>query len=128
MFSPEDYLVGYGYLAVFLLAGAAFVLFTVGLSNVVSTLAGPHVKSAEKSRTYESGEKPIGDAWIQYPVRFFIFALLFVIFDVEAIFLIAWAPIFQFLGVVGLIEVLLFIGILAVGLAYAWKKGVLRWV
>lgn len=125
---PQDYLTGYSYLAVFLLAGAAFVLVTIGLSNIITTLPRPHVKSREKSRSYESGELPTGDAWVQFPVRFFIFALLFVVFDVEAIFLLAWATLFRSLGIVAFVEVMIFVGILVVGLAYAWKKGVLRWV
>ncbi len=128
MESPGSYLAGYGYLAIFILAGAAFVILTIGLSGALSALSGPHGKSVEKSRSYESGEKPFGDAWIQFPVHFFIFALLFVIFDVEAIFLIAWAPLFKSLGIIGLVEIMLFVGVLVVGLAYAWRKGVLRWV
>ena len=78
-------------------------------------------------RTYESGEEPIGQAWGRYPTHFYVFALLFVVFDVEVIFLFPWAVLFRSLGVGGLIEMVVFIAILAVGLFYAWKKDALNW-
>jgi NADH:ubiquinone oxidoreductase subunit 3 (subunit A) len=84
-------------------------------------------KTREKLRAYESGEEPVGSAWVQFPIRFYIFALLFVVFDVEAIFLFAWAMRFRQLGVVGLVEMAIFILVLVVGLVYAWRKGVLKW-
>ncbi len=85
------------------------------------------VVGAEKLRTYESGEEPIGQAWGRYPTHFYVFALLFVVFDVEVIFLFPWAVLFRSLGVTGLIEMIVFIGILVVGLYYAWKKDALNW-
>ena len=119
----QDYLVGYGYAAIFLLAGVGFVLVTLAISN----LLGPKKTSKEKLRPYESGEEPVGSAWVQFPVHFFIFGLLFVIFDVEALFVLVWAVLFKSLGFVGLIEMLIFIFVLLAGLVYAWKKGVLQW-
>ena len=74
------------------------------------------------------GETPIGSAWVQYPLGFYIFALLFVAFDVDIVFIIAWAVIFKPLGVFGFFEILFFIAVLAIGLAYAWRKGVVRWI
>lgn len=122
--SPDRYLVDYFYVLVFLAVGAVVVLG--GL--VASMLLAPRGhKTREKLRAYESGEEPLGVAWVQFPVRFYIFALLFVIFDVEAIFLFAWATRFKDLGLAGLIEVAIFIAVLVGGLIYAWRKGVLKW-
>lgn len=122
--SPDRYLVDYFYVAVFLAVGAVIVL--AGL--VASMLLAPRGhKTRDKLRAYESGEEPVGGAWVQFPVRFYIFALLFVIFDVEAIFLFAWATQFQELGLQGLVEVAIFIFVLVGGLLYAWRKGVLQW-
>ena len=78
--------------------------------------------------TYESGETPIGSAWVQYPLAFYIFALLFVAFDVDIVFILSWAVIFRQLSWFGFIEIVFFIGVLAIGLVYAWRKGVIRWI
>ena len=72
-------------------------------------------------------EEPIGQAWGRYPTHFYVFALLFVVFDVEVIFLFPWAVLFRSLGVPGLVEMVVFIAILVVGLYYAWKKDALNW-
>ncbi len=79
-------------------------------------------------QSYECGEPTIGPSWIQYNVRYYVFALLFVIFDVEVVFLIPWAVVYKELGLFALVEMLIFIAILIFGLVYAWKKGVLKWV
>lgn len=121
--ATEQYLIGYGYAGIFLLAGAGLVLISLGLSHLIA----PNKVSDQKLRPYESGEEPVGQAWVQFPIHFFIFALLFVIFDVEAMFVLVWAILFKSLGVLGLIEMMVFLGVLVVGLVYAWKKGVLRW-
>ena len=71
--------------------------------------------------------EPMGEAWIQFNIRYYMFALVFVIFDVEVVFLYPWAVAFNQLGLLAFIEVLIFIGILVVGLVYAWKKGALEW-
>jgi NADH:ubiquinone oxidoreductase subunit 3 (subunit A) len=84
--------------------------------------------SADKYATYECGEEPQGPAWIQFNVRFYVFALIFIIFDVEAIFLFPWAVVFKRLGTFAFVEGLIFIAILVVGLAYVWRKGDLEWV
>ncbi len=118
-----DYNLSYFYVFAFFAVGAIFV--TILLS--VSRLIAPRKPSLEKSRTYESGEEPVGQAWGRYPSHFYIFALLFVVFDVEVIFLFPWAVLFRSLGWNGFIEMVVFIGILVVGLYYAWRKQVLRW-
>ena len=80
-----------------------------------------------KELTYESGMEPIGGAWIQFNIRYYMFALVFVIFDVETVFLYPWAVAFHRLGLLAFIEALVFIAILVVALAYAWRKGALEW-
>lgn len=87
----------------------------------------PKNPTSGKSSTYECGEIPQGSAWIQYNVVYYLFALIFVIFDVEVVFIIPWALVFRSLGIAAYIEMLIFIFILLLGLAYAWKKGVLKW-
>ncbi|MEN9279034.1 MAG: photosynthetic/respiratory NAD(P)H-quinone oxidoreductase subunit C, partial [Thermostichus sp. DG_1_5_bins_95] len=77
--------------------------------------------------TYESGMEPVGQAWIQFNIRYYMFALVFVIFDVETVFLYPWAVAFHRLGLLAFVEALIFIAILVVGLVYAWRKGALEW-
>ncbi|HVT75540.1 MAG TPA: NADH-quinone oxidoreductase subunit A, partial [Acidimicrobiales bacterium] len=88
----------------------------------------PKRPQPQKYLTYESGVDPVGDGWSQSQIRYYIFALLFVMFDVEAVFIFPWAVRLESLGTFGLVEMLVFIAILALGLVYAWRKGVLRWV
>jgi NADH:ubiquinone oxidoreductase subunit 3 (subunit A) len=84
--------------------------------------------SEEKLTTYECGENPQGSAWVQFNIRFYVFALIFIIFDVEAVFLLPWAVVFRELGMLAFVEGLVFIAILVVALAYVWRKGDLEWV
>jgi NADH:ubiquinone oxidoreductase subunit 3 (subunit A) len=114
----------YLYAAILLAAGFGFVIVVTTVANILA----PHRRTPEKLQTYESGETPIGSAWVQYPLGFYIFALLFVAFDVDIVFIIAWAIIFKQLSVFGFFEILFFIVVLALGLLYAWRKGVTRWV
>jgi NADH:ubiquinone oxidoreductase subunit 3 (subunit A) len=116
--------VGYLYAAIMLAAGFGFVMIVMFLANLLA----PHKRTKEKLQTYESGETPIGSAWVQYPLGFYIFALLFVAFDVDIVFIISWAVIFKQLSFFGFVEILFFIVVLALGLAYAWRKGVIRWI
>ncbi len=116
--------IGYLYAGILLAAGFVFVILT----TTVAGLLAPHKDTKEKLQTYESGEAPIGTAWVQYPLGFYIFALLFVAFDVDIVFLISWAVIFKQLSVFGFCEILFFIVILSLGLVYAWRKGVTRWI
>ena len=122
MSSPAN--VAYLYAGILFAAGFIFVIVTM----IASSIIAPHKRTKEKLQTYESGESPIGSAWVQYPLGFYIFALLFVAFDVDIVFIIAWAVIFKQLSFFGFFEILFFIVVLALGLAYAWRKGVIRWI
>ena len=113
------------YLTVGLFASLGFIL--VGLLLFLSWLVRPSRPQAQKYISYESGVDPVGDMWSQSQIRYYIFALLFVMFDVEAVFIFPWATRVELYGAFGLIEMLAFIGILLLGLVYAWRKGVLRW-
>src|SRR6266511_4372145 len=88
----------------------------------------PHRPTPGKLTTYESGMQPIGSHWGQTQIRYYVFAFLFVIFYVESVFLFSWALVFPSLGVAALWEMVVFIAVLAVGLLYAFRKGVLKWV
>jgi len=116
--------VAYLYAAILFAAGFLFVMVTMVASNILA----PRTRTKEKLQTYESGETPIGSARVQYPLGFYIFALLFVAFDVDIVFIIAWAVIFKQLSFFGFFEILFFILVLALGLVYAWRKGVIRWI
>jgi len=109
--------------AVFLVVGTGIVLFTFLLAKIIR----PSAPNPIKNETYECGETPYGTAEIQYNVRFYIYALLFVIFDVEVVFLFPWALVYRSLGFFAFVEMLIFIAILIFGLFYAWRKGVLKW-
>ena len=109
------------------------VFFVVGflflsVNLLLSRLIRPSKYSAEKLIPYECGENPVGSSWIKFNIRFYVFALIFIIFDVEVAFLIPWAVVFKELGWIAFVEGLIFIAILVVGLAYVWAKGDLQWV
>jgi NADH-quinone oxidoreductase subunit A len=106
------------------LAVAALV---VGGMVTINRLTGPRHPSKIKSEAFECGNPPSGTAWGRYSVHFYLTALLFVVFDVEVVFLYPWAVELRHLGIFGLIEALVFIAILAVGLVYAWQRGALDW-
>jgi len=113
----------YGYVGLFLLFGIGFVAGAF----IVSWLLRPRDPNQIKSSTYECGEVVKGTSWIQFNVRYYLIALIFVIFDIEAIFLIPWAVILRQLGFAAYFEMMIFIFILLIGFAYAWKKGALEW-
>jgi NADH-quinone oxidoreductase subunit A len=96
-------------------------------SLVVSYLVQPKYPEAEKLTSYECGAEPFSDARMPFPVRYYIFAMLFVIFDIEVIFLYPWAVVFTKIELIGLIEMLVFIGLFLVAYVYAWRKGALEW-
>lgn len=106
----------------------ALGLLLAGLLLGLSALLRPKKPSAEKSIPYESGVDPVGDGWSQSQIRYYIFALLFVMFDVEAVFIFPWATRLEGYAGFGLIEMGVFVFVLLLGLVYAWRKGVLRWV
>ncbi|MDQ0415844.1 NADH-quinone oxidoreductase subunit A [Croceifilum oryzae] len=109
----------------------ALGIFLPVVALTVGKWIRPNKPSSRKAITYESGVDPTGEGWVQFHVRYYLFALLFVIFDVETIFLYPWAVAYDSLratlGVWVLYEMLIFIGLLVLGLAYAWKKKVLKW-
>ena len=112
-----------------------FILLFIGLSAVFvgggllfSLFIAPHRPTKLKGMPYECGEEPVGHAWVQFNIGYYLFALLFLVFDVEAAFLYPWAVVLQTVGVSGLIEIAIFLLVLILGLAYAWKKGALEWV
>ncbi|MDZ7289278.1 MAG: NADH-quinone oxidoreductase subunit A [candidate division KSB1 bacterium] len=108
---------------VFLVVGVGFI----AIALVISRLLQPRHPTAVKLSTYECGEQPVGQSWIQFNNRFYVIALVFLIFDVEIAFLFPWAVVFKNLGLFAFVEALIFIGILLVGLAYVWRKGDLEW-
>jgi NADH-quinone oxidoreductase subunit A len=110
--------------AIFAVAAVAMVGAMLGLGRLLR----PVHPQAQKYIAYESGVDPVGQGWSQSQVRYYVFALLFVMFDVEAVFIFPWATRLEAMGTYGLVEMGIFIGILVLGLVYAWRKGVLRWV
>jgi NADH-quinone oxidoreductase subunit A len=94
---------------------------------IISRFLQPRRPTSQKLSTYECGIEPIGRAWVQFKASYFLYALVFVVFDVETVFLYPWAVQFRSLGLFAVVEMLVFMGILLIGLAYAWKKGALEW-
>ena len=113
------------YVPILILLGVSIVnaVAIILLSQVVSPLRPTTVKSAP----YESGMIPLGDTRQRFSVKFYLVALLFIVFDLETVFLIPWGTVFRELGLFGFVEMLIFVGILLVGLIYVWKKGALQW-
>ncbi|MFZ5652243.1 MAG: NADH-quinone oxidoreductase subunit A [Bacillota bacterium] len=112
--------------------GAVFIFFAVALvfgagGIVTSFLIHPRKTTDQKTTVYECGVDTIGPTWVQFRTSYFLYALLFVIFDVETIYLYPWAVKFQSLGLFAFIEMMIFLFILIVGLWYAWKEGALEW-
>jgi NADH-quinone oxidoreductase subunit A len=121
---PPSFLASHSAILVFIAVAIGFLV-----TNLIAWwVLRPSRFSEEKLTTYECGENPTGSAWIQFNIRFYVFALIFIVFDVEAVFLLPWAVVFRDLGWFAFTEGLVFIGILAVGLAYVWRKGDLEWV
>ncbi|KUO95304.1 NADH:ubiquinone oxidoreductase subunit A [Ferroacidibacillus organovorans] len=104
------------------------IALPIGALAVLGPLLRPNKPSKAKNSTYESGLEPIGDARSRYNVRYYLFALMFVIFDVEIIFLYPWAVSYLTLGVFGYVEMMIFVVLLMIGLIYAWRKKVLEWM
>ena len=113
------------YFPVVLFIGIALAFGIVTL--LASYLLQPRFPEAEKLSPYECGSEPFSDARIPFPVRYYIIAMLFVIFDIEVIFLYPWAVAFSDIGLIGLLEMLVFIGLFVVAYVYAWRKGALEW-
>ena len=109
---------------IFLIVGCIFVVLNLTVSRLLHT----KIVSGEKNIPYECGEDPIGDTRIKFNTRFYVIALIFLIFDVEVVFLLPWAVVFRDFGLFAFLEMLVFIAILLVGLAYVWAKGDLEWI
>ena len=114
----------YVFVGLLLLGAVGFALAPL----VLVALIAPRKRSLAKSDVYECGVKTYGETWIRFRIQYYIFALLFVVFDIETVFLYPWAVSYGGLGAFALVEMVVFLAILLVGLLYAWAKGVLRWV
>jgi NADH-quinone oxidoreductase subunit A len=119
----ESYFQSYGILVALLVAGLGLVATAFTAARVVA----PRRQIAEKLTTYECGIDPVGEGWSQSQIRYYIYAFLFVVFDVESVFLFPWATIFERLGMQAVVEMGIFVFILALGLLYAYRKKVLQW-
>jgi NADH:ubiquinone oxidoreductase subunit 3 (subunit A) len=108
---------------VFLLAG----IILVAGANFLSNLISPKSDNTQKREPYESGMTTLGPTWVQFKVGYYLYAILFLVFDVEVAFLIPWAVVYQKIGVIAFYEIIIFLVILGLGLAYAWKKDALKW-
>ena len=117
-------LVDFATVLVFMALGAVTVALMLGVSRLLQ----PRNPTPVKLSTYECGEVPYGTSWVQFNIRFYVVALIFIIFDVEVALLYPWAVIFQRLGWLAFVEAFIFIVILLAGLAYLWKEGDLEWV
>jgi len=113
------------YVAIALMVALATLVALIAIG--LGTLFGPRKQSEAKSMPYESGMNPYGEGRRRMPVRFYLIAVLFILFDIEVVFFLPWAIVFRQLGLFGLIEMMIFIVILLVGYVYAWKKGALEW-
>lgn len=118
----------YGYVGVLLVVAIAFSCIMIGLSFLFQLLGlRPRNPSPTKAATYECGMEPIGGSWVQFNFRYYFYALLFVVFDVETVFLYPWAVAYHKLELFGLVEMFIFVLILVVAFIYAWRKRALEW-
>jgi len=130
----QSYISEFGQVLLFLVGGVVFLLVSLLLARLIR----PNRPNAQKLATYESGEEPISSAWTQFNIRFYIVALIFILFEVELIFLFPWATVYSrkelmdetngLWGWFSFAEMVIFILVLALGLAYAWVNGLLDWV
>jgi len=120
----DAYTRNYLLVVTFLLAALAFALLPIALARLLA----PRKPSPVKEDIYECGVQTTGETWVQFKVQYYIYALLFVIFDIETVFLYPWAVAFNQLGLFAFVEMVIFLLILVGGLVYAWRKGVLEWV
>jgi NADH-quinone oxidoreductase subunit A len=119
----DVYFRSYGTIVLLTAFGVGLVAVAIGAARAIA----PRRQLPEKLTTYECGIDPVGEGWSQSQIRYYIYAFLFVIFDVESVFLFPWAVVFERLGMFAVVEMAIFILILGAGLVYAWRKGVLRW-
>jgi len=110
-------------LIVVIITAIALVAVALGIARLIS----PRSYNSQKGEAYECGIPTQGDSWMQFKVGYYLFAILFLMFDVETVFLFPWATVVRDLGMAGLLNILFFLVILILGLVYAWKKGALEW-
>ena len=111
---------------IFLLIASFIPILAFSISKILTPISN-NDQGPEKLTSYESGIEPMGDAWIQFQIRYYMFALVFVIFDIETVFLYPWAIVFNELGLSAFVEALVSVFILIIGLVYAWRKGAPEW-
>lgn len=114
----------WAFVAILTLLAISVPLIAIGLAKVLR----PKRPGTIKQSTYECGLETVGETWVQFKVQYYLFAIIFVLFDVETVFLYPWAVAYGKLGLFALVEMFIFLGILLVGLVYAWRKGALEWV
>ncbi len=114
----------YIFIGLLILVAAAFAAGPL----VAVALLSPRKRSATKSETYECGVLTVGESWVKFRMQYYLYAILFVLFDVETVFLYPWAVSYGGLGFFALVEMIIFVVMLLVGLAYAWARGALRWM
>lgn len=119
----EHYMNNYVVVAIFVAIGVFLPIAALTLGRFLR----PNKPTPEKQTTYESGNEPVGTGQVRFNVRYYLFALMFVIFDVEAVFLYPWAVAYEQLGLFAIVEMFIFVLMLVIGLIYAWKKKVLKW-
>ena len=119
----SEFLRSYLTVAIFAVAAIGMVAAMLGANKLLK----PSRSNPAKMSVYECGVDPVGAGWSQSHIRYYVYALLFVLFDVEAVFIFPWATQLEWFGTFGFIEMFVFIGILLLGLVYAWRKGVLKW-
>ena len=119
----DAYLEEYAAVGVIVVVGVLLAAAMLGANRLLR----PSVPTRDKRTTYESGVDPVGEGWAQSTIRYYVYAFLYVIFAVDAVFLFPWAVVLDDIGRAAAVEMGIFIGILVVGLAYAWRKGVLSW-
>jgi NADH-quinone oxidoreductase subunit A len=117
-------LANYAFIGLFFIAAVTFPMLPLAAAYLIR----PKRPTESKLSTYECGLEALGDIWVQFKVQYYVYALAFVIFDIEVAFLYPWAVAFNQLGLFALIEMAIFLFILAGGLVYAWRKGALEWV
>ncbi len=114
----------YVFIGMLLLGAIGFAMAPV----IVMGILGPKKRSKSKSEIYECGLLTTGETWVRFRIQYYIYAIMFLVFDIETVFLYPWAAAYESLGLFALVEMVIFLLILAVGLVYAWAKGVLKWV
>lgn len=119
-----DYYGSYGVVLAVVLAGVLFVVVAFTAARLIAP-SRPH--AGDKLLTYECGIDPVGEGWSQSQIRYYVYGFLFVIFDVESVFLFPWAKVYEGIGIRAVTSMGIFIAVLGAGLLYAWRKGVLRW-